>query len=407
MPKQITIKDLIPDDQNFNTGNEFGEALIEKSFSKFGAGRSILLDKNNKIIAGNKSLQKYAEGGGENVVVVETTGDQIVAVKRTDIDLDTKRGREMALADNASAKANISWDFDALKEWEMPTDEWGVFIDEPEPELIEDDEAASEAISKAAELQIKWQTATGQLWKLGDHRLLCGDATVKSDVERLLGQETPNLMVTDPPYGVDYHPEWRDEAAAAGLISYAASRVAPVLNDTQADWSLAWQLFPGNVVYCWHASLRASIVEQSFSQNGFEPRSHIVWAKRRFAISRGHYHWQHELCIYAVRNGQNASWIGDRSQTTLWTEDVDSNVDGGHSTQKPVSIMVRPIQNHEGDVYDPFLGSGTTLIACEQLNRKCRAIEISDAYVAVALERWANLTGQTPELIEKAVAAIT
>lgn len=128
--KTVKISDLIPDTSNFNTGTEFGESLIEKSFSKFGAGRSILLDKNNKIIAGNKSTQKFVEGGGQNVMIVDADGDTLIAVRRTDIDLDTKRGREMALADNATAKANISWDEAKLTDWEMPTDEWGIHFDD-------------------------------------------------------------------------------------------------------------------------------------------------------------------------------------------------------------------------------------------------------------------------------------
>ncbi len=145
MSKQLKINDLIPDAENFNTGNEFGEALIEKSFSKFGAGRSILIDKNNRVIAGNKSLQKFVEGGGLNVVTVETTGNDIVAVKRTDIDLNTKRGREMALADNATAKANISWDAEKLAKWDVPTDEWGVYL-ETAPEFKEYDESVENEV---------------------------------------------------------------------------------------------------------------------------------------------------------------------------------------------------------------------------------------------------------------------
>ena len=126
--KKIKVSDLIPDDKNFNKGNEYGESLIEKSFAQFGAGRSILLDKNNRIIAGNKSTQKFADGGGENVIVVETDGKTLVAVKRTDIDLDTPQGREMALADNATAKANIVWDAEVLEAEvsEAVCAEWGV-----------------------------------------------------------------------------------------------------------------------------------------------------------------------------------------------------------------------------------------------------------------------------------------
>jgi len=114
--EKIKVTDLIPDDKNFNKGSEFGQGLIEKSFEKFGAGRSILIDKNNKIIAGNKSTENYGALGGQDVIVVESDGKQLIAVKRTDIDLDTAQGREMALADNATAKANIVWAEDIIAE---------------------------------------------------------------------------------------------------------------------------------------------------------------------------------------------------------------------------------------------------------------------------------------------------
>lgn len=138
--KKQKITDLVPDDANFNTGTEFGNSLIEKSLSKFGAGRSILIDKHNRIIAGNKTVENAAANGFENIVVVETDGKDLVAVKRTDIDLNTKQGREMALADNATAKANISWDADNLTEWEMPTEEWGIDVVMPDFEPVGIDE---------------------------------------------------------------------------------------------------------------------------------------------------------------------------------------------------------------------------------------------------------------------------
>lgn len=128
--QETTIDTLIPDDKNFNKGTEYGGHLLEKSFSKFGAGRSILLDKNNRIIAGNKATEKYGATGGEKVIVVETDGKTLVAVKRTDIDLDTKQGRELALADNATSKADLDWDMSVLnavsQDWEIDTEEWGV-----------------------------------------------------------------------------------------------------------------------------------------------------------------------------------------------------------------------------------------------------------------------------------------
>lgn len=128
--KHTTVDKLIPDDKNFNKGTEFGKGLLDKSFSKFGAGRSILIDKNNRIIAGNKATESFGESGGEKVIVVETTGDTLVAVKRTDIDLDSKEGRELALADNATQKADLAWDAGALDEvageWGIDPGEWGL-----------------------------------------------------------------------------------------------------------------------------------------------------------------------------------------------------------------------------------------------------------------------------------------
>lgn len=218
--KKATIQELIPDDANFNRGNEFGESLIEKSFQKFGAGRSILLDKNNKVIAGNKSLQKYVETGGNGVLVIETDGTEIVAVKRTDVDLNTKKGREMALADNASAKANIEWDVDTLTEWEMPVAEWG--IDLPEIETIGEPADAEPQLDKAAELNKKWNVQPGNLWQIGEHRLLCGDSTKREDGERLMDGQKAELLFTSPPYS-----DQREYGGASDLtVSHLAQFIA-------------------------------------------------------------------------------------------------------------------------------------------------------------------------------------
>lgn len=234
----------------------------------------------------------------------------------------------------------------------------------------------------------------GAVYLLGRHRLMCGDATSAEDVARLLAGAKPALMVTDPPYGVEYDPNWRNEAAAKGTLAYAASRVGVVQNDDRSDWSAAWALFTGAVVYCWHAGLHASIVQTSLESVGFEMRSQVIWAKSNYPISRGHYHWRHEPCWYAVRKGSTAGWQGDHKQTTLWEINLDKNVEGGHSTQKPVECMERPIRNHAGDVYEPFSGSGTTLIAAERQQRACYAMEIEPRYVQVAIDRWEAYTGQ-------------
>ena len=182
----------------------------------------------------------------------------------------------------------------------------------------------------------------GDVWVLGSHRIMCGDATSKENVEKLLNGVQPNLMVTDPPYGVDYDPSWRADAG----VNKNKDKMGKVENDDRTDWTEAWELFSGDVLYVWHSGLHASEVQASLEDAGFELRSQIMWAKDRLALSRGHYHWQHEPCWYAVRKGSAASWGGDRKQTTLWN--IKSRDDGGHGpgTQKPVECMRRPIENN-------------------------------------------------------------
>lgn len=260
----------------------------------------------------------------------------------------------------------------------------------------------------------------GDVWLLGPHRIICGDSTNRETVERLLRGAKPNLMVTDPPYGVNYDAAWRGKA---GVGSKGAA-VGKVQNDDRADWSAAWALFPGNVAYVWHGGLHSSTVEQSLQAAKFLVRSQIIWVKSRPVLSRGAYHWQHEPAFYAVkpgaddgwsgipeherfvpehevasysvRKGETAQWAGDRKQSTVWQiEHIKSET--GHSTQKPVECMKRPIENNSkpGDmVYEPFSGSGTTLIAAEMTGRIAYAVELFPGYVDVAVRRWQNFTGK-------------
>jgi DNA modification methylase len=241
-------------------------------------------------------------------------------------------------------------------------------------------------------------TVPGDLWILGKHRLLCGDSTVAEGVVRLLNGVQPILMVTDPPYGVDYDPAWRQ-------LGWAGARATgKVQNDDRVDWKEVFALFPGDITYVWHAGVYAGDVAQSLQSCGFELRSQIIWAKQHFVISRGAYHWQHEPCWYAVRKGRTGNWSGDRKQTTLW-QIANQSAFGGqkedaatkHGTQKPVECMRRPILNHTNPgqcVYDPFLGSGTTIVAAESTGRICFGMEIDPVYVDVAVTRWQNFTGK-------------
>lgn len=261
-----------------------------------------------------------------------------------------------------------------------------------EPEAKED---------QADLLQQKWETAAGQLWQAGDHRIFCGDSTNPDHVGALLDGAEPFLMITDPPYGVNYDASWRDKAAAKGQIAAGERATGKVANDDNASWLKAYELFPGSVAYVWHASAGAVQFAIDLAAAGFDIRAQIIWRKPMFAISRGHYHWQHEPCWYAVKKGAQAKWHGNRSQSTVWeiTNQITNHT--SHSTQKPVECMARPMRNHGGqedDIYDPFAGSGTTLVAAERLNRRCFAMDLSPAYVAVAIERLADM-GLRPKLL--------
>ena len=248
----------------------------------------------------------------------------------------------------------------------------------------EGDADAEPQIDKAAELNKEWKVQPGDLWHIGEHRLLCGDSTKADDVARLLGEDKPMLMVTDPPYGVKYDPSWRAEAG----VNKNQGKMGKVENDDNADWTESWRLFPGDAAYVYHAGAKASIVQASLEAAGFAIRAQIIWAKDRMAMSRGDYHWQHEPCWYAVREGGKGHRNDDRTQTTLWNIPARDDAGHGHGTQKPLECMARPIRNHHSEmVYDPFLGSGTTMVACENLKRKCRGIEISPDYCAVILQR--------------------
>lgn len=263
-------------------------------------------------------------------------------------------------------------------------------------------------VEKAIKQQIEPRIKPGELWWLGRHLLLCGDATSPGDVARLLGDNTPNLMITDPPYGVNYDPAWRVRAAEKGHLSYAARRTGNVPGDDRIDWSEAYRLFPGAVLYAWsppgdHVILTGKAVQDA----GFVIRNQIIWAKPHFVISRGHYSYQHEVCWYGVKAGETASWQGPDNATTVWDFPLDKNVEGGHSTQKPVEAMLRPMRNHAGDVYDPFLGSGTTLIAAELAERTAYTMDISSEYCEVAIARWEAYTGQKAEKVESWIPQTT
>jgi DNA modification methylase len=241
-------------------------------------------------------------------------------------------------------------------------------------------------------------TKLGDLYELGNHRLICGDSTIKETVDKVLNGEKPILMVTDPPYGVNYDPS--KKKIADGNKGRSVKSFGKVQNDNRKSWKEAYKLFNGEVAYIWHADKQAKDLLLDIDEIGFILIYQIIWVKQ-LGFSMGDYHHYHEPCYVAVKKGCKHNWQGSRKERTVWEiqsraacGDVSKMEEfTGHGTQKPLECMAKPIRNNSGEgegVYDPFLGSGTTLIAAENLKRKCYGIEISSAYCDVTVKRWIN-----------------
>lgn len=397
-----TLADLNADPLNANLGTARGRRALTDSLQAYGAGRSILADRHGTVVAGNKTLEQ-ARALGLPIQVVPTDGGTLVVVQRTDLDLRTDaRAKALAIADNRVAELDLDWDpavlaqlradgLDVASWWSDA--EWATLT----AEAPVDDPRADAAIAPGPTT-----IQRGDLFALGPHRLLCGDATDASDVARLLGDTVPVLMATDPPYGVAYDPSWRHKA-----FPNQRTAVGAVRGDDQAAWPEAFRLFPGDVIYAWHAARATATVARTLEETGYVLRAQIIWTKQHFALSRGDYHWQHEPCWYAVRAKANAHWQGDRTQTTVWTVPslnamggarTAENAPTGHSTQKPVRLFEIPIRNHTrpGEaVYDPFVGSGTMLLAAEKTGRVAYVMDCDPQYVQVAIRRWEAWTNQS------------
>ena len=391
----LPITSITPYARNPRKNEGLPVAKVKASLKEYGWQQPIVVDKDMTIVVGHTRYAAALELGMKEVpvhIADNLTPTQIRAYRIADNKTATFSEWDMEL---------LGLEFDDLRAEDFDLELTG-FDDAELLDLELDAEPATEGdtepqIDRAEELREKWDVKPGDLWALGEHRLLCGDSTKADDVARVLQGDVPLLMVTDPPYGVEYDPAWRSEAG----INKNKSKMGKVQNDDVADWSEAWALFPGDAAYIYHADVMSSTVQASIEACGFKIRAQIIWAKDRMALSRGDYHWQHEPCWYAVKDGKPGHRTDDRTQTTLWNIPARDDSGHGHSTQKPLECMERPIRNHDSPlVYEPFSGSGTTLIACENLKRKCRAIEISQGYVAVALQRWADHTGKTPVRVD-------
>lgn len=396
------VEELIPYARNARTHSDAQVAQIAASIREFGWTNPILLDGQSGIIAGHGRLLAARKLGMSEVPCIELAG------------LTETQRKAYILADNKLAM-NAGWDDEMLRlelgdlaAMDFDTSLIG-FSDE---EMLGLNPVCAEGLTdedEVPEATVDPVTKIGDVWILGKHRIVCGDCTDPLVVDKALNGVTPHLMVTDPPYGVEYDAGWRNDAMPqkndpSRRKDGAGRATGAVLNDDRADWREAWALFPGDVAYVWHAAgALSAVVCESLQASGFDVRAQIIWAKNKFVIGRGHYHGGHEPCWYAVRKKQGATghWQGDRTQSTLWKIDKAQKSETGHSTQKPVECMRRPIENNSSAgqaVYEPFSGSGTTIIAAETTGRCCHAIELNPTYVDMAVKRWQEFTGLTATL---------
>jgi len=377
------IRELIPYEANPRQITDKQAKDLKASLAKFGIADPIIINTDNMII-----------GGHQRKKILETLlgydPDFQIDVRVPDRELSIDEAREL----NVRLNKNVAeWDFDTLANSFELDDllDWGFDKKELDLDLwaSEVPEDVEPQIDKAEELRVKWGVESGQLWQLGSHRLICGDCTDKAVVERVMGQDTFQLMLTDPPYGVDYE----------GVTNDAPELLVGLLTDS---FRIANGFMDNGGVYyiCYpdiHSYEFAGVIRDTGWKQGRPPV--VLWIKDIPVMGRGDYNSQNESMYYGWKG--SGHYFSGKIYTNVW-QFPRPKIAKGHPTMKPIGLFENAVENssqREDIVYDPFLGSGTTLIACERLGRKCRAVEISPAYVAVAIQRWVDVTGKEPVLI--------
>lgn len=396
------IADLKFDDKNFNKHTEYGMSLLEKSLRENGAGRSILIDKDNNIIAGNGIIEAAGQAGLEKVKIVETTGDEIIAVKRTDLKLDSKKGREMALADNATAAADLNWDEDLLKETFTPEElnNWRVDV-KPYKEIVEDEPDAIDGANT--------YSVVGEIYQLGEHKVFCGSFEDNEKIRELFGDKKAICTFTDPPYNVAYESSdgkkiKNDSMAREEFLDFLSRAFNVVAENTVT----------GGGVISWMSDKELFSLWDAMNNAGIKFKQLILWVKDRFTLGGSDFQFASEPAIYGLGEGKydresdqdegeseiaiyardGGKFQKNRKMSTTWffPKPLSSKE---HPTMKPVGLCAKGVlaMSEPGDiVLDPFLGSGSTLIACEQTGRRCFGCELEPKYCDVIRKRYWKFT---------------
>ena len=380
----VAVADLNPDPSNARRHGERNLDAIKALLAAFGQRKPLVVQRKGMIVrAGNGTLAAAQALGWDHIAAVV-------------IDEDSAQAVQFAIADNRTAEL-AEWDDETLATlldgMDEPTRDMLAFDDKElaglmrglEPDEIVEDEAPEPPADPI--------TQPGDLWTLGQHRLLCGDSTVAADVSAVMNGDRADLWLTDPPYNVDY------TGGTAAQLKVANDNMtdADFRQFLRSAFTCAFDgLKPGAAFYIWHADLEGYNFRGAVRDSQQVVRQCLVWTKDSLVMGRQDYQWQHEPCLYGWKDGASHAWFSDRKQTTLLKFERPKRSEQ-HPTMKPVALFAYLLGNSTGPqglVYDGFMGSGTTLVAAEQLGRRSVGIEMDPAYCDVIVQRWENLTGQ-------------
>lgn len=397
--KRVPLDSLHVDPANVRTHGERNMGAIEASLRRFGQAEPLVVHaKTGRVIGGNGRLVAMKRLGWAECDVVQLDVDDITA---TALGIALNRTAELAGWDEAGlarllselqeedALEGVGFDEDSIEELLAGLEEaGGAEIEDPGPQAPPE----------------KPVSRDGDSWILGKHRLLCGDSTNPDDVARVMNGEPASLVATDPPYLVDYTGERPNDSGKDWTANYREIDIEDAEGFFRAVFTNVLSvLAPHAAVYCWHAHKRCGLIQRIWAELGILDHQQIVWVKPTAVFGRAYWHFRHEPCLMGWRTGSKPRHDGANEQDSVWELDYDgrARASSDHPTQKPVEIFERPILKHTrpGAVcFEPFSGSGSQLIAAEKTARKCRAIEISPAFVDVAIRRWETATGGTAVL---------
>lgn len=381
----IALKDLKPYENNPRK-NDDAVKYVAESIKEFGFKVPIVIDKNNVIVAGHtryKAAKKLKMSEVPCIIADDLTDEQIKAFR---------------LADNKVAE-KAEWDFDLLNaELDDIIDlDMELFGFE---DALQDD--AEEAVEDEFEVELPAEPKSklGDIYQLGNNRLMCGDSTVLEDVEKLMGGEQADMLLTDPPYNVNYEGKTKDKLKIKN-DQMGNDNFRQFLTDAFSNADMVMK--PGAVFYIWHADSEGYNFRGACFDAGWTVRQCLIWNKNSMVIGRQDYQWKHEPCLYGWKEGAGHLWASDRKQTTVINFDKPTRNDM-HPTMKPIPLFDYQIKNNTkgGDVVlDLFGGSGTTIMACEQNGRRGYSMEYDPRYVDVIVDRWEKFTGAKAVLLNK------